>query len=54
MLPKEACVVYKLDHVVIISCRSVTRYLMHSGLKVHIHSCCFMGSVSIKEDFLMS
>lgn len=54
ILPKETCVACKSDRVVIVSCRSVIRYLMHNGLKVHIYSCYFTDNVYIKYVFLMS
>lgn len=51
MIPKETCVVIKLDNEIIMPCISAIWYLMHNGLKVHSNSFYFMDSVSIKHIF---
>lgn len=42
-----------LDHVVVMSCTSVTRYFAAFGLKVCIHSCSFMDNIPILSDALI-
>lgn len=54
IVPRETCVVCKLDNEIIMSCISAMWYLMHNGLKVHSNSCYFMDSVSIKYIFQMT